>query len=116
MKSGAVVHWHLRIDCVQSSIRALGTQGGYELPAAPSEDVFERQRMNELAGSPCNRRKHRVYSFSFLGRFLFFACRSTSLREDAFLEADAVSKQRPDRGQQLAGQGDLSHLRGFSLL
>src|SRR5258707_312949 len=30
MKSAAVVHWYLRIDCVQTSIRALGTQGGFE--------------------------------------------------------------------------------------
>jgi len=82
------------------------------------------QRMSELAGSPCNRRKTRFYLtgiflpasiFSLPRRFfcLFF---SRLLEEALFLKAGSVSQQGPYGGQQLAGDGDEGDLRGLALL
>ena len=131
MKSDAVVQRlfanRLRTDFYSCS----GHTRGVRFPAAPSEDVLPDvpmgQRMNELAGLPCNRRKRlclRSYSRSPRRwesgkRSLLSTFPSAGLQPG--LAKTLSSKHTPFRssahcGEQLARQWDQRHLRGFSPL
>ena len=76
------------------------------IQAAPSENVLMGQRINELAGFPCNRRKHLGYNLQL------FRSRQhhSAAGEHTLVETYAVAEQRPDSGRQLMRQDDFRHL------
>ena len=125
MKEGAPVQWYLR-KVANILLFVLAAHKVIRSSVAPSEEVLEGHRMNELTEIPLQpsqiRRRRAVRKWKS-GRAEFQGAglsrrllhRVWTSGKDLIVVANAVAQQGPHAAQQLSRQGHLGHLRGLAL-